>query len=115
MSNGVPNAPAMVHTLAANIRKASEDAAAGSGPVINARVFDRTGGCSARGTDNMQMRFASGRPHASICAQGNGPIGPSRFIHLEQLLPVRRAPGHPDASPGVNRAVVLAGIVATFP
>jgi hypothetical protein len=115
LSNGVPNAPAIVHTLAANIVKASEEAAAGSGPVIDARVFDRTGGCIARGTDNMQMRFASGRPHASICAEGNGPIGPSRFIHVEQLLPVRRAPGHPEASAGVNRAVVLAGIVATFP
>jgi hypothetical protein len=115
LSNGVPNAPAIVHTLAANIVRASEEAAAGTGPVINARVFDRTGGCSARGTDNMQMRFASGRPHASICAEDNGPIGPSRFIHVEQLLPVRRAPGHPDATAGVNRAVVLAGIVATFP
>jgi hypothetical protein len=115
LSNGVPNAPAIVHTLAANIVKTSEQAAAGSGPVINARVFDSTGGCNARGTDNMQMRFASGRPHASICAEGNGPIGPSRFIHVEQLLTVRRAPTHPDAKPGVNRAVVLAGIVATFP
>jgi hypothetical protein len=114
LSNGVPNAPALVHTLAANIVKASEEAA-GSGPVINARVFDSSGGCFARGTDNMQMRFASGRPHASICPEGNGPIGPSRFIHVEQLLPVRRAPTHPDAFPGVNRAVVLAGIVATFP
>ena len=32
----------------------------------------------------MQMRFASGRPHATICPDGNGPIGPSRFIHMEQ-------------------------------
>jgi len=115
LSNGVPNAPAMVHVLAANIVKASEEAAAGSGPVINARVFDSTGGCSARGTDNMQMRFASGRTHASICAEGNGPIGPSRFIHVEQLLTVRRAPTHPDATPGVNRAIVVDGITATFP
>ena len=60
LSNGVPNAPAPVHTLAANIVAAST-ARAGSGPVINARVFDSTGGCDARGTDNMQMRFASGR------------------------------------------------------
>lgn len=115
LSNGVPNAPAIVHTLAANIVKASEEAAAESDPVINARVFDNTGGCFARGTDNMQMRFASGRPHASICAESNGPIGPSRFIHVEQRLPVRRAPTHEDASPGMNRNVVLAGIVATFP
>ncbi len=114
LSNGVPNAPAIVHTLAANIVKASSEAA-GSGPVINARVFDSTGGCRARGTDNMQMRFASGRPHASICAEDNGPIGPSRFIHVEQLLPVRRAPTHPDATSGVNRAIVMDGIVATFP
>ena len=96
-------------------RDGVEGPAAGSGPVINARVFDSSGGCFARGTDNMQMRFASGRPHASICAEGNGPIGPSRFIHIEQRRPVRRAPTDADASPGVNRAVVLAGIVATFP
>jgi hypothetical protein len=114
LSNGVPNAPAIVHTLAANIVKASTEAA-GSGPVINARVFDSTGGCNARGTDNMQMRFASGRPHASICAEDNGPIGPSRFIHVEQLLTVRRAPTHPDATSGVNRAIVVNGIGATFP
>jgi hypothetical protein len=114
LSNGVPNAPATVHTLAANIVKASTEAA-GSGPVINARVFDSTGGCSARGTDNMQMRFASGRPHASICAEDNGPIGPSRFIHVEQLLTLRRAPTHPDATLGVNRAIVVDGIGATFP
>ena len=88
---------------------------AGSGPVINARVFDSTGGCDARGTDNMQMRFASGRPHATICPAGNGPIGPSRFIHIEQRRTVRRAPTDRDATPGVNRTVVVNGIVATFP
>ena len=114
LSNGVPNAPAPVHTLAANIVAAST-ARAGSGPVINARVFDSTGGCDARGTDNMQMRFASGRSHATICPAGNGPIGPSRFIHIEQRRTVRRAPTDRDATPGVNRAVVVNGIVATFP
>jgi hypothetical protein len=114
LSNGVANAPGAVHALAANIVKASTEAA-GNGPVINARVFDSTGGCSARGTDNMQMRFASGRPHAMICAKGNGPVGPSRFIHVEQLRAVRRAATDPDATAGVNRAVVVAGIVATFP
>ena len=114
LSNGVPNAPAPVHTLAANIVAVST-AKAGSGPVINARVFDRTGGCDARGTDNMQMRFASGRPHATICPDGNGPIGPSRFIHVEQRRTVRRSPTDRDATPGVNRAVVVDGIVATFP
>jgi hypothetical protein len=114
LSNGVPDAPATVHTLAANIVAVSTDAA-GSSPVINARVFDSTGGCSARGTDNMQMRFASGRPHATICAEGNGPIRPSRFIHIEQLRTVRRAATDPDATPGVNRAIVVDGIGATFP
>jgi hypothetical protein len=114
LSNGVPNAPAPVHTLAANIVAASTDAA-GTGPVINARVFDSTGGCHARGTDNMQMRYASGRSHATICAEGNGPIGPSRFIHMEQRRNVRRAPTDGDATAGVNRAVVVDGIVATFP
>src|SRR4029453_15554505 len=44
LSNGVPNAPAPVQTLAANIVAASTDVRAGSGPVINARVFDITGG-----------------------------------------------------------------------
>jgi len=83
--------------------------------VINARVFDSTGGCLARGTDNMQMRFASGRPHAAICADGNGPIRPSRFIHLEQLRTVRRAATDPEATRGVNRDVVMAGIAVTFP
>ena len=47
--------------------------------------------CILRGTDNMQMRFASGRPHASIC-QGKYPVGPSRFIHVEQSRDARRAP-----------------------
>jgi hypothetical protein len=63
----------------------------------------------------MQMRFASGRPHATICAEGNGPIGPFRFIHVEQLLTVRRTPTHPDATLGVNRAIVVDGIGVTFP
>jgi hypothetical protein len=52
----------------------------------------------------MQMRFASGLPHASICE--HVPVGPSRFIHVEQSLHARRAP---------NRGVVVAGIRATFP
>ena len=115
LSNGVQQAPAPVRALAANIVAASTEAAAGSGPVINARVFDSTGGCLARGTDNMQMRFASGRPHAAICADGNGPIRPSRFIHLEQLRTVRRAATDPEASRGVNRDVVMAAIAVTFP
>jgi hypothetical protein len=116
LSNGVPNPPAMLQTLATNIEVASAAAAsAAGGPVIAAGVFDASGGCQARGTDNMQVRFASGLPHASICAQGNLPIGPSRFIHVEQRRTVRRHPSHPDAAPGVNRAIVLAGILVTFP
>jgi hypothetical protein len=117
LSNGVPNAPAPVHALAANIVAVSSTAAAaaGGGPVINARVFDSTGGCNARGTDNMQMRFASGRSHATICPKGNGPIGPSRFIHLEQLRTVRRAATDTEASAGVNRNIVRDGIAVTFP
>jgi hypothetical protein len=116
LSNGVPNPPAMLQALAANIEAASAAAAAAAGgPVIAAGVFDASGGCLARGTDNMQARFASGLPHASICPQGNVPIGPSRFIHVEQRRTVRRHPSHPEASPGVNRAIVLAGILVTFP
>ena len=78
-------------------------------------VYDAPGDCALRGTDNMQMRFASGLPHASICAQGNVPVGPSRFIHVEQRLDARRAPTDPSATPGRNRGVVVAGILATFP
>ena len=63
----------------------------------------------------MQMRFASGLPHASICPTGNVPAGPSRFIHVEQRRTARRAPTDPSATPGRNRAVVIAGIRATFP
>jgi hypothetical protein len=113
LSNGVPNPPAMLQTLATNIETASARAARG-GRVIAAGVFDASGGCPARGTDNMQMRFASGVPHASICRDENVPIAPSRFIHVEQRLTVRRAPSHSEATPGVNRAIVLSGILATF-
>ena len=55
------------------------------------RRLRRGDDCVARGTDNMQMRFASGLPHASICATGNVPVGPSRFIHVEQRRGARRA------------------------
>ena len=77
-------------------------------------VFGALVDCSARGTDNMQMRFASGRPHADICTPGNGPIGPSRFIHVEQRRDARRASTDPAVTPGRNRDVVMAGILATF-
>jgi hypothetical protein len=117
LSNGVEAAPDTLYRLGANIAAASTHAAerAGGGPVLVAGVYDAPGDCILRGTDNMQMRFASGLPHARICAQGNVPVGPSRFIHVEQRRDARRAQDDPDASPGRNRGVVLAGILATFP
>jgi hypothetical protein len=104
----------MLHALAANLEAASTAAAMG-GAVLSADVFDAAGDCAARGTDNMQMRFASGLPHSSICSPGSVPSGPSRFIHVEQRRDVRRAPTDPSATPGRNRVVVVAGILATFP
>jgi hypothetical protein len=114
LSNGVEAAPQTLYELSANIAAASAGAAAG-GRVLTVDVYDAPGDCILRGTDNMQMRFASGLPHASICAQGNLPIGPSRFIHVEQRRDARRAPTDPLATPGRNRSVVVQGIVATFP
>jgi hypothetical protein len=114
LSNGVEAAPATVHALSANIAAASKCAAAG-GPVLRVDVYDGPGDCALRGTDNMQMRFASGLPHESICGQGNLPVGPSRFIHIEQRLTARRAPTDSGATSGQNRVVVLAGISKTFP
>jgi hypothetical protein len=116
LSNGVEAAPATLFTLKENIEAASCAAAAG-GPVLMVDVYDNANDCTLRGTDNMQMRFASGLPHASICAQGNVPVGPSRFIHLEQRRDARRAPPPTDhlATPGRNRGVVVAGILTTFP
>jgi hypothetical protein len=62
----------------------------------------------------MQMRFASGLPHASIC-HGNV-VGPSRFIHVEQSRVARLAfPNDPSTTSGRNRGVVVCGILATFP
>jgi hypothetical protein len=113
LSNGVTSAPPLLHTLAASIRAASVAAAQG-GPVLTADVFDSLNDCPARGTDNMQMRFASGLPHGSICAPDNGPIAPSRFIHVEQRRDARRARTDAAASPGRNREVVIAGIRAAF-
>jgi hypothetical protein len=114
LSNGVEAAPQTLYELSANIAAASAGAAAG-GPVLTVDVYDAPGDCILRGTDNMQMRFASGLPHASICAQGNLPIGPSRFIHVEQRRAARRAPTDSSATPGRNRSVVVQGILATFP
>jgi hypothetical protein len=113
LSNGVEAAPATLHTLAAAIESASKAAAAG-GPVLIADVYDAPGDCAARGTDNMQLRFASGRPHASICPPGNVPLSPSRFVHVEQRRDARRAATDASATPGRNRDVVAAGILATF-
>jgi hypothetical protein len=114
LSNGVMAAPPTLSALAVNIAAASK-AAAGVGPVLSADVFNAAADCPARGTDNMQMRFASGLPHASICQTGNVPAGPSRFIHVEQRRDPRRAATDPSATPGRNRAVVIAGLLATFP
>lgn len=114
LSNGVSNPPSRLRTLAGSIEAASADAAAG-GRVTTVGVFDANGGCAARGTDNMQMRFASGVEHARICREESLPVGPSRFIHVEQRRTVRRAASDPEATPGVNRAIVLRGILATFP
>ena len=94
LSNGVEHAvPDTLYTLGANIAEASTRAAAG-GPVLIVDVYDGPGDCILRGTDNMQMRFASGLPHATIC-EGNLPVGPSRFIHVEQRHDARRAPNRP--------------------
>ncbi len=115
LSNGVERpVPDTLYTVRENITAASTAAAAG-GPALIVDVYDAPGDCILRGTDNMQMRFASGLPHTSICARGNVPVGPSRFIHVEQRLDARRAPTDESATPGRNRGVVVNGILATFP
>ena len=102
---------ATLYTLAENIEAASKAKAAG-GRVLKVDVYDDgQNDCILRGTDNMQMRFASGRPHASICL-GKDPEEPSRFVHVEQSRDARRAET-PD--PGRNRGVVVDGILKTFP
>jgi hypothetical protein len=102
LSNGVEAAPdSTLYQLKANIVEA-----AGGPDGLKADVYDAQTDCALRGKDNMQMRFASGLPHASICAQGNVPVGPSRFIQVEQSRDARRAP---------NRGVIVAGMRATFP
>jgi hypothetical protein len=115
LSNGVERpVPDTLYRLRSNIEEASK-AAAPNGPRLIVDVYDDEGDCKLRGMDNMQMRFASGVPHASICAQGNVPAGPSRFIHVEQSLEARRAPTDASATPGRNRGIVVNGILATFP
>jgi hypothetical protein len=114
LSNGVEAAPAILHTLGSNIKKRSSAVAAG-GPVLRVDVYDGPVDCALRGTDNMQLRFASGVPHASVCPEANDPLSPSRFIHIEQRPAARSAPNDDGATPGQNRNVVLAGIFQTFP
>ena len=97
LSNGVSNPPAMLQTLATNIETASAAAATAGG---EGRVI---AGCPARGTDNadaIRLRLA---PTPAICREENVPIGPSRFIHVEQRRTVRRASSDSEATPGVNR------------
>jgi hypothetical protein len=111
LSNGVEAAPDPNHPL----RKLAANIETASGGVLSVDVYDARADCILRGTDNMQMRFASGRPHASICAQDNDPMGPSRFIHVEQSREARRA--RDPATPGrKNRGMVVDGIkMTTFP
>jgi hypothetical protein len=102
LSNGVESAPATLYALSANIAAASRVAAAG-GPVLVVDVYDAPGDCGLRGTDNMQMRFASGLPHASIWAQGNVPVG-AFAVHSRGATPRRAARagrpfGHARAEP----------------
>lgn len=113
LSNGVTPAPALLQTLAGRIRSESEAAVQGD-PPLAVDVFDGPDDCVARGTDNMQLRFASGLPHERICAPGNVPVATSRFIHVEQRRDPRRARTDGDAKPGRNREVVMAAIRATF-
>jgi len=113
LSNGVEAAPAMLYTLSQNITNSSKAAAdGGSGDPLQVDVYDQRNDCALRGKNNMQMRFASGGPHASIC-HGDNPQGPSRFIHVEQSPDARSAPT--PTTPRRNRDVVLAGICKTFP
>jgi hypothetical protein len=112
LSNGVEATRAThptLYTLAENIEAASTAVAARG---LRVDVYDDAqNDCILRGTDNMQMRFASGSPHANICL-GKDPEEPSRFIHVEQSRDARRAET-PD--PGRNRGVVVQGILKTFP
>jgi len=113
LSNGVEAAPAMLYTLSQNITNSSKAAGdGGSGDPLQVDVYDQRNDCALRGKNNMQMRFASGGPHASIC-HGDNPQGPSRFIHVEQSPDARSAPT--PTTPRRNRDVVLAGICKTFP
>lgn len=96
LSNGVEGPRQKLYDLAENIKAAGR---------LVVDVYDNARDCALRGTDNMQMRFASGQSHESICL-GEDPKESSRFIHVEQSRDARRAP---------NRALILKGIRMTFP
>ncbi len=114
LSNGIPTPPAILASLRSNIEAASLSAAA-STPALGADVYDDPGDCAMRGLKNTQLRFASGIPHSEVCAVGNNPTAPSRFIHIEELPAARRAPSDPQATPGRNRAIITTAIKQTFP
>jgi hypothetical protein len=114
LSNGQPAPPVILQTLAANIFAASQAAAAG-GPTLTVDVYDSPADCSLRATQNSQLRFAAGVPHAQVCATGMNPPGPSRVIHFEQLRIARRSALDPQATPGQNRDVIRMAIDQTFP
>jgi hypothetical protein len=104
LSNGVEAAPAALYTLKENIEAASCAAAAG-GPVLMIDVYDNANDCTLRGTDNIQMRFASGLPHASICAHGNVPVGGGgRPSPGDKRLALQRATWQRLMSGGSERA-----------
>ncbi len=112
LSNGVATPPNALNVLAQRIQAVSSSWAQG-GPTLSVDVYDHPGDCSLRGWKNIQLRFAAGRTHDSLCASGL-PANPSRFFHVECHLSARLEPGDPLATPGVNRAVVLTAIQQTF-
>ena len=89
---------ATLYALAANIAEESRAGAPG-GPVLMVDVYDAPGDCGLRGTDNMQMRFASGLPHASICAKATSRR--AFAVHSRGAAPRRAArPDRPGPRPG---------------
>ena len=95
LSNGVEAAPAThatLYALGANIAAASTAAAAG-GPT-SSRLMSMTGRATAPfvGRTNMQMRFASGLPHARIC---HGNVRGAFAVHSRGAKP-RRAARFPE-------------------
>jgi hypothetical protein len=78
---------------AINAARESSDRAPG-GPLLNVDVYDAAGDCGLRGTDNMQMRFASDLPPRELCAEGNGPVR-TFAVHSRGAAP-RSVAGLPD-------------------